>query len=82
MHHSTTAGGMIHLRDGANTQYVTGTAFLFMIYGDILEKTHQTVTCGHQEIQPSRLLQFAKQQVKVMVIVIIIGLIVVRLSVL
>lgn len=57
------AGGMIHFRDGANTQYVTGTAFLFMIYSDILAKSHQTVTCGAQEIQPARLVQFAKQQV-------------------
>jgi endoglucanase len=25
-----TPGGLIHLRDGANTQYVTSTAFLFV----------------------------------------------------
>ncbi|XP_020571354.1 endoglucanase 8 [Phalaenopsis equestris] len=55
-------GGLIHIRDGANTQYVTGTAFLFSIYGDILARNHQTVKCGNQEIQPSRLWQFAKQQ--------------------
>ncbi|ONK66115.1 uncharacterized protein A4U43_C06F4300 [Asparagus officinalis] len=57
-----TPGGMVHLRNGANTQYVTGTAFLFIIYGDILSKSHQTVTCGHQQIKPARLVQFAKQQ--------------------
>jgi hypothetical protein len=54
---------MIHFRDGANTQYVTGTVLLFMIYSDILAKHHQTVKCGAQEIQPARLMQFAKQQV-------------------
>ncbi|KAK8941650.1 Endoglucanase 8 [Platanthera guangdongensis] len=55
-------GGLIHLRDGANTQYVTGTTFLFSVYADILTRNHQTVKCGNQEFQPSRLLQFAKQQ--------------------
>ncbi|CAL9095371.1 unnamed protein product [Musa acuminata var. zebrina] len=55
-------GGLVHLRDGANTQYVTGTAFLFGIYSDILIKNHQTVSCGNQVIQPSRLTEFAKQQ--------------------
>ncbi|XP_020089954.1 endoglucanase 8 [Ananas comosus] len=55
-------GGMIHLRDGANTQYVTGTAFLFFLYSDILIKNHETVTCGQQVIQPTRLREFAKQQ--------------------
>ncbi|ONK66114.1 uncharacterized protein A4U43_C06F4290 [Asparagus officinalis] len=57
-----TKGGMIHFRDGANSQYVTGTAFLFMIYSDILSQSHQTVRCGAQEIQPARLMEFAKQQ--------------------
>ncbi|XP_008786736.4 endoglucanase 8-like [Phoenix dactylifera] len=55
-------GGLIHLRDGANTQYVTGTAFLFSIYSDILAKNHQTVSCGNQVIHPTRLREFAKQQ--------------------
>lgn len=27
-------GGLIHLRDGANTQYAAGTAFLFSVYSD------------------------------------------------
>lgn len=57
------AGGMIHLRDGANTQYVTGTAFLFFIYSNILRKHHESVSCGNQKISPDRLRQFAKQQV-------------------
>lgn len=55
-------GGMLHLRDGANTQYVTSTAFLLILYSDMLAKNHQTVTCGNQQIQPARLMEFATQQ--------------------
>ncbi|KAK1288499.1 Endoglucanase 16 [Acorus calamus] len=55
-------GGLIHLRDGANTQYVTSTAFLLSVYSDVLAKHRQTVTCGTQQIQPARLMEFAKQQ--------------------
>jgi endoglucanase len=29
-----TPGDMIHLQDSANTLYMTGTAFLFIIYSD------------------------------------------------
>ncbi|XP_003570500.2 endoglucanase 8 [Brachypodium distachyon] len=58
-----TPGGMIHLRDGANTQYVTGTAFLFVVYSDILLRSGQQVMCGSQPIPPARLKEFAKQQI-------------------
>ncbi|KAJ3695582.1 hypothetical protein LUZ60_000959 [Juncus effusus] len=57
-----TPGGMVNLRDGANSQYVTGTAFLFFIYSNILKKHGETVMCGNQAIKPERLRQFAKQQ--------------------
>ncbi|XP_072953472.1 endoglucanase 8 [Typha angustifolia] len=57
-----TPGGMVHLRDGANTQYVTGTAFLFFAYSDILVKNNEKVSCGSQVIQPSQLRDFAKKQ--------------------
>ncbi|BAF10211.1 endoglucanase 8 precursor [Oryza sativa Japonica Group] len=60
---SITPGGMIHLRDGANSQYVTSTAFLFVAYSDILRRINQPVMCGAQAVQPARLLQFAKQQI-------------------
>lgn len=30
---------MIHLQDSANTLYMTGTAFLFIIYSDVLLRT-------------------------------------------
>ncbi|XP_057958736.1 endoglucanase 16 [Malania oleifera] len=55
-------GGLIHLRDGANTQYVTGTAFLFAIYSDLLASNRQTVSCGSQQFYPTHLMSFAKQQ--------------------
>ncbi|KAK6236667.1 hypothetical protein SCA6_012004 [Theobroma cacao] len=57
-----TPGGMIHLRDGANTQYVTGAAFLFTIYGDMLQKFNQKVQCGDKQFDSTHLLAFAKQQ--------------------
>lgn len=57
-----TPGGMIHLRDGANTQYVTGTAFLFIVYSDLLLRTNQAVMCGSTRVSPARLREFSKQQ--------------------
>ncbi|XP_058108598.1 endoglucanase 16 [Magnolia sinica] len=57
-----TPGGLIHLRDGANTQYVTSTAFLLSVYSDMLAKHKQTVSCGDQQFDSNRLMAFAKQQ--------------------
>jgi len=57
------SGGLIHLRDGANTQYVTGTAMLFSIYSNVLAKHNQKVSCGNQQFDPAHLVAFAKQQV-------------------
>ncbi|KAI3842687.1 hypothetical protein MKX03_027351 [Papaver bracteatum] len=58
----STPGGLVHLRDGANTQYVTGAAFLFSVYGDIIAQHNQKVTCGNQQFDSVHLLQFAKKQ--------------------
>ncbi|KAJ0241645.1 Endoglucanase 16 [Hirschfeldia incana] len=58
----TTPGGMIHLRDGANTQYVTGAAFLFSAYADILQKHNQKMTCGNKQFDCAQLMGFAKKQ--------------------
>ncbi|KAK6119604.1 hypothetical protein DH2020_046627 [Rehmannia glutinosa] len=55
-------GGLVHLRDGANAQYVTGTALLFSIYGDILARHKQQVICGNKKFGSARLIAFAKQQ--------------------
>uniref|UniRef100_A0ACD5ZJ92 Uncharacterized protein n=1 Tax=Avena sativa TaxID=4498 RepID=A0ACD5ZJ92_AVESA len=57
-----TPGGMIHLRDGANSQYVTGTAFLFIVYADWLHRAGEKVMCGATPIKHDRLREFAKQQ--------------------
>ncbi|XP_047964737.1 endoglucanase 16 [Salvia hispanica] len=57
-----TPGGMINLRDGANSQYVTGVAFLFSIYSDYLTKNKDKVYCSSTQIEPAKLAAFAKQQ--------------------
>ncbi|KAF5468640.1 hypothetical protein F2P56_012780 [Juglans regia] len=58
-----TPGGMIYVRDGANTQYVTGTAFLLSVYSDILAKYNRTVYCGaDKQFDSAYLMAFAKQQ--------------------
>ncbi|MBA0584986.1 hypothetical protein Gorai_015779, partial [Gossypium raimondii] len=54
--------GLIHLRDGANLQYVTGVSFLFSIYGDLLQRHNVKVKCDCQEFDASTILNFAKQQ--------------------
>lgn len=54
----------MHLRDGANSQYVTGTAFLFSVYSDILARHKQQVICGNKKFDSTRVMAFAKQQVK------------------
>ncbi|CAH2065495.1 unnamed protein product [Thlaspi arvense] len=59
----TTPGGMIHLRDGANTQYVTATAFLFSAYADILMKHNQKIYCGSKQFDSTHLMAFAKKQI-------------------
>jgi len=58
-----TPGGMIHVRDGANTQYVTGAAFLLSVYSDVLAKYNRTVYCGaDKQFDSAYLMAFAKQQ--------------------
>ncbi|GAB2222882.1 hypothetical protein Droror1_Dr00017013 [Drosera rotundifolia] len=57
-----TPGGMIYLRDGANTQYATSTSLLFSVYSDLLAKYKQHVTCGNQNFGPESLMAFAKKQ--------------------
>lgn len=52
------------MRDGANSQYVTGAAFLFSVYSDLLDKHKQEVTCGDKKYNSANLMAFAKKQVK------------------
>ena len=58
-----TPGGMIHLRDGANTQYVTATAFLFSAYAELLQKHNQKIYCGKNQFDSTHLMAFAKKQI-------------------
>ncbi|KAF8090083.1 hypothetical protein N665_0487s0003 [Sinapis alba] len=58
-----TPGGMIHLRDGANTQYVTATAFLFSAYADLLQKHNKKIFCGSTQFDSTHLMAFAKKQI-------------------
>ncbi|GAV80090.1 Glyco_hydro_9 domain-containing protein [Cephalotus follicularis] len=57
-----TPGGMINLRDGANSQYVTGAALLFSVYADLLAQHNQKVSCGNQQFDSSHLMDFARKQ--------------------
>lgn len=53
---------MIHMREGANTQYVTGSALVFSSYSNLLAKYNQKITCGDKEFDSSHLMSFAKKQ--------------------
>ncbi|XP_042486014.1 endoglucanase 16-like [Macadamia integrifolia] len=57
-----TPGGLVHMRDGANTQYVTSNALLLSVYGDLLAKHNQKVKCGNLDLEATHLLSFAKKQ--------------------
>ncbi|KAL8236795.1 hypothetical protein R6Q59_017876 [Mikania micrantha] len=57
-----TPGGLIHLRDGANAQYVTSTAFLFSVYSDLLARNRWQVTCGDKRFTSVQVMAFAKKQ--------------------
>ncbi|KAL0557407.1 hypothetical protein IC582_005945 [Cucumis melo] len=59
-------GGMVHLRDGANTQYVAGTAFLFSAYSDLLATYKQTAQCADKSFDSKQLMMFAKKQMDYM----------------
>jgi len=57
------AGGYIHLRNGANSQYATSSAYLFIVYSDLLAKYKGKIVCGEKSFDSSHLLSFAKKQV-------------------
>ncbi|KAM5566176.1 endoglucanase 16-like [Rosa sericea] len=59
----TTPAGMVHLRDGANSQYVTGTAMVFSVYSDILAEHNQKVICSDKQFDSTHLMAFAKKQI-------------------
>lgn len=53
------------MRDGANLQYATAAAFAFSVYGDLLAKHNQQITCDKKVFGSADLLAFAKKQVLV-----------------
>ncbi|XP_065851085.1 endoglucanase 16 [Euphorbia lathyris] len=55
-------GGVLNLRDGANSQYVTGASLLFSVYSDILKQFNQVVNCGEVKLDHQALFDFARQQ--------------------
>ncbi|KAL8208637.1 hypothetical protein R6Q57_008049 [Mikania cordata] len=57
-----TPGGLIHFRDGANSQYVTSTAFLFSVYSDLLARHNVEVLCGDKTFTHVDIMRFAKQE--------------------
>lgn len=57
-----TPGGLINFRDGANSQYVTSTAFLFSVYSDLLARNNIQVTCGDKTFTHIDIMAFAKQE--------------------
>ncbi|XP_076943460.1 endoglucanase 16-like isoform X1 [Bidens hawaiensis] len=57
-----TPGGLIHFRDGANSQYVTSTAFLFSVYSDLLARHNMQVICGCKTLTHTDLMRFAKRE--------------------
>lgn len=61
--HNMTPGGLLYVRDGANTQYATGTSFLLSVYSDLLSSHNQSMQCDYQIYESGDLIAFAKQQV-------------------
>ncbi|GLJ58685.1 hypothetical protein SUGI_1467820 [Cryptomeria japonica] len=59
----TTPGGLLYVRDGANTQYVTSAAFLMARYSDLLSAKKGTLSCGNTLFKPNDVMGFAKLQI-------------------
>ncbi|GLJ24978.1 hypothetical protein SUGI_0478230 [Cryptomeria japonica] len=59
----STPGGLLYIREGANTQYVTSAAFLLARYSDLLSAKKQTLSCGNTLFTASDVMGFAKLQI-------------------
>ncbi|GLJ24850.1 hypothetical protein SUGI_0475320 [Cryptomeria japonica] len=59
----TTPGGLLYVRDGANTQYVTSASFLMARYSDLLSAKKRTFSCGNTLFKPNDVMGFAKLQI-------------------
>lgn len=60
-----TPGGLLYTRAWNNMQYVSGAAFLLIVYSDHLRSTGQRLACGRggEPLDPEEILEFAKSQV-------------------
>ncbi|XP_059661919.1 endoglucanase 11-like [Cornus florida] len=58
-----TPGGLLHVRQWNNMQYVSSAAFLLSVYSDYLRHSNQKLNCHRGPVGPDELLRFAKAQV-------------------
>ncbi|XP_061967917.1 endoglucanase 11-like isoform X1 [Populus nigra] len=58
-----TPGGLLHIRQWNNMQYVSTAAFLLTIYSDILRNSTQKLKCHGWSVDYQEILHFAKSQV-------------------
>lgn len=58
-----TPGGLLHVRQWNNMQYVSTAAFLLTIYSDFLQSSNQKLNCHGESVTPEEILKFAKSQV-------------------
>ncbi|GLJ25025.1 hypothetical protein SUGI_0478970 [Cryptomeria japonica] len=58
----STPGGLLYVREGANTQYVTSAVLLLARYSDLLSAKKQTLSCGNTLFKASDVMGFAKLQ--------------------
>lgn len=59
-------GGLMYVRDGANTQYVTSSSFIVVVLADTLAISHGAdLMCGNILFSPHDLWAHAKSQVPI-----------------
>jgi len=54
---------LLYVRDGANTQYVTGSSFIIAVCADYLASANRSLLCGSTEYFPPDLIAHSKSQV-------------------
>ncbi|KAJ1273457.1 hypothetical protein BS78_06G282100 [Paspalum vaginatum] len=58
-----TPGGLLHVDDWNNMQYVSSAAFLLTVYADYLAVSHGALKCPDGEVKPAEIVGFARSQV-------------------
>lgn len=59
------SGGLLYIRTGANTQYVTASSFLIAVYGDSLAAVNHTLQCDSSVFTPQDLWKQSRSQVHI-----------------